>query len=79
LDRLSGRNQETLWSKIMLGMSEYQLELLLEYIDLSAMPEKYRHNIARIAEIRELLLEDANANKERLNKISESLSNLKVI
>jgi hypothetical protein len=60
-------------------MSEYQLELLLEYIDLSAMPEKYQITEVRIAEIRELLLEDAKANKERLNKISESLSNLKVI
>lgn len=61
----------------MLGMSEYQLELLLEYIDLSHNALTYG-TPRRLIEIRELLHEDVRANQERLTKISESLSNLKV-
>jgi len=61
----------------MLGMSEYQLELLLEYIDLSHNALTYG-TPRRLIEIRELLLEDVKANQERLNKISESLDNLTV-
>jgi len=61
----------------MLGMSEYQLELLLEYIDLSHNALTYG-TPRRLIEICELLHEDVRANQERLTKISESLSNLKV-
>ena len=54
----------------MLGMSEDQFDLSHNALTYGTP--------RRLIEIRELLHEDVRANQERLTKISESLSNLKV-
>lgn len=61
----------------MLGMSEYQLDLMFEYIGLQSSSD-YPSRLPRMAEIRKLLLDDARANEERLDKISESLSRMQI-
>lgn len=61
----------------MLGMSEYQLTLMFEYIDV-ASSRSYMGKSSRLAEIKNQLLYEARANEERLDKISESLSRMQI-
>jgi hypothetical protein len=59
----------------MLGMSEYQLDLMFEYIELSQISRT--HEVPRLAEIRKTLLEDARANEERMSKISANIDKMR--
>jgi hypothetical protein len=64
----------------MLGMSEYQLELMFEYIDLKATEVRdgqWDDTSSRMAEIRKILLDEARNNEDRLDKIGKSLESMR--
>lgn len=64
----------------MLGMSESQLTLMFEYIDLKATEVRdgqWDDTSSRMAEIRKTLLNDARDNEDRLDKIGKSLEDMR--
>jgi hypothetical protein len=61
----------------MLGMSEYQLDLMFEYIELTKGISTHSSAV-RIAEIRKTLLEDARENEIRLGDISRKIDKMKL-
>ena len=58
-------------------MSEYQLDLMFEYIDGKSDNHPGQGTLERMAQIRKLLLDDARANEEQLDKISASIDKMR--
>lgn len=70
----------------MLGMSEYQLDLMFEYIKLTSSSsnqyrlgqiDEYNTSMSRLSEIKNTLLNDARANEEKMSKISASIDKMR--
>jgi hypothetical protein len=59
---------------MMIGMSESQLTLMFEYIELSQISRT--HEVPRLAEIRKILLDEARATEKNRQRIVESLAHL---
>lgn len=63
----------------MLGMSESQLTLMFEYIDLKATEVRdgqWDDTSSRMAEIRKTLLNDARSNEIKIGDLSRKISNM---
>lgn len=62
----------------MLGMSEYQLDLMFEYIDLKSNAAPHNNTeVERMVAIRKILLAEARDNEDRLDKIGKSLESMR--
>jgi hypothetical protein len=62
---------------MMIGMSESQLTLMFEYIELISNLEPYNDaEVARMVEIRKILIDEARATEENRQRIVESLAHL---